>query len=116
MCFILNYLLHIIYHIILLHLFLIFHSQRRCIDDSGGYLYHDPIISAHIVASCACLHNLAISNRMPMAIPEHDEDPDGQRPMGRRHLEQPPCRRPAGQVRQEYIQRRQQFIDTLFTI
>ena len=47
-------------------------------DASGGYLYHFPERAAKIVVACACLHNIATTDRAP--IPDVvDDGVDGYR-------------------------------------
>lgn len=91
-------------------------KQRfRCIDNSGGYLYHHPTVAAQIVVACACLHNIAMNNGMPPPIEEHEEDEDGRRrfPPNNQRL---PVPRPQhiGRARIEDVNRRQLFIEQHF--
>ena len=50
----------------------------RCLDASGGYLYHFPERAAKIVVACGSLHNLAVMDRAPV-VDVVDDGVDGYR-------------------------------------
>ena len=83
-----------------------FSISYSAIDDSGGYLHHDPVKAGKIVIACACLHNVAVEKGIP--LPACDDDSDGIRPL-RQPRQQPQPNPPAGRgdehntVRANYI-------------
>lgn len=77
-------------------------------------MHHVPKKAAEIIATCACLHNLAIHHRMPAPIPELDDDADGIRHGEPQLLDQPPPHQALAAVRRQVVLRRQQYIDNNF--
>ena len=81
--------------------------NSRCLDTSGGYLFHDPIRAARIVESCVALNNCAKIAGLPIKKDFYAKDSF----VGYKDpVEQPTNaaqgeRIPFGNLRKEYIAR-----------
>ena len=93
----------------------IYISRFRCLDDTGGLLYHSPKTAAKIVIAAVCLHNICLMLKTPLPRKDDNGDFDHVRPgyrprtFPRRH--QPP---PVVARGEKMSAARQRLVDQFF--
>ena len=90
-------------------------SRFRCLDDTGGLLYHSPKTAAKIIIAAVCLHSICLMLKTPLL--RNDDNSDfahvrpGYSPRTVPHRHQPP---PVVACGEKISAARQRLVDQFF--